>query len=330
MLIASLSCKWGNFEMSTTTRKKVLGIRNSQKLSDTTIPHNKHNLKFVDISDEEYQVCDAAAKRMHSFFGDIQLFFIAEWNYREYCEVIREYSSKNFQELQFLLNSHIIVLDINRLLLNLLSSVRTYLDHTETSIKRRHGHNSQVFLRFKKTCSDHYDSLFSYRFMYKLRNYAQHCGLPIGEFSASVREHPERSGEPLYEFQFGSKRDSILQDYEWGKQLRQDISEQPEFIDIDQHIHELIQSIRQINRVFAQEELKILLPDAVYIDQLAKRSGFTIDDDELGVYELEVEKDVNDKITSFPKFTGSRIRMDIVKAAINNDYQQILSIEPLP
>jgi hypothetical protein len=308
------------------TRIKALGIRNSQWISDTSIPHNKHDLKFIDITDDEYSTCVTTTAKIHQFISDVQLYMAAEWNYQDYCETIDHYRQLDFQQLQALLKARVLILDINRVLLNLLASVRMYLDHTETSIKRRYGGASQNWVNFKQACSRAYDGLFSYRFLYKLRNYAQHCGLPLNSFSASVKEHPERAGEPYHELNFGLERDIALREYNWGKQLNPELALQPELIEVDQHVHLLMQSIRQINRVFAKDELASLQSDAAHIDQLAKRIGFTEADYELGVYELEVEQDEQGKTTKVLGFHGSRIPMDVVDAALSKDLERVLSL----
>lgn len=235
----SLTRPWTQAERKAamTTRRKVLGIRNSQRINETSIPHNKHDLRFVDIGDEDYADCSITTVAIHEFISDVQLYMIAEWNYQDYRETLDAYKKLDFERLQALLKARVLTFDINRVLLNLLAAVRMYLDHTETSIKRRHGDPSQNWINFKQACSNAYDGLFSYRFLYKLRNFAQHCGLPLSNFTASVREHPERPGEPYHELSFGLGRDFALREYDWGKKLKQELAQQPEVIEVDQHVH---------------------------------------------------------------------------------------------
>ena len=42
-------------------------------------------------------------------------------------------------------------------MMNLLSSIRSYLDYTEINIKRRHGESSSNWTNFKRHTSDAYD-----------------------------------------------------------------------------------------------------------------------------------------------------------------------------
>lgn len=70
--------------------------------------------------------------------------------------------------------------EADRRVLNVLTSMRTFLDHWETKLKRRYGKESPEVEQFKAACAHEYDTRFGYRFAYKLRNFAQHCGLPVG------------------------------------------------------------------------------------------------------------------------------------------------------
>lgn len=71
-------------------------------------------------------------------------------------------------------------IEVNRLFLNFLSAFRQFLDHTETRLKREYKEFPEVFNRFKERASSAYDNEFAYRFIYKLRNFSQHCGIPVG------------------------------------------------------------------------------------------------------------------------------------------------------
>lgn len=80
-------------------------------------------------------------------------------------------------------------LDVNRHFLNFLSAVRQLLDHTELRLKRQYLENPEILKVFQKRTSAAFDNVFAYRFIYKLRNYSQHCGSPIG-----IVEYESRNG----------------------------------------------------------------------------------------------------------------------------------------
>jgi hypothetical protein len=142
---------------------KALGIRNTEELNRIGIPRNHHHMRFEELLEDEYTALETTNTKAHALLSDVQLFVIAEWNYQEYCDTVEHYRQVDFQKLQTALKSRRLILDINRSLLNLLSAVRMYLDHTETSIKRRHGHESLSIKKFKEVCSKVYDTSFAYR-----------------------------------------------------------------------------------------------------------------------------------------------------------------------
>jgi hypothetical protein len=71
-------------------------------------------------------------------------------------------------------------IEMNRLFLNFLTSVRQFLDHTETRLKRLYEHSPDVYETFRDQTIKAFDRSLAYRFLYKLRNFSQHCGAPIG------------------------------------------------------------------------------------------------------------------------------------------------------
>lgn len=305
-------------------KTKALGIRNSRQIVDGDKSDVKHNLNMIQITEEDYINSVNATTKICQFISDIQLYKIILLNYQDYYNKIEYYKNLDYQQLMSLIHAGIPNLDINRVLLNLLSSVRMYLDHTELIINRRYGDASPRFTNFKRACSDAYDGQFSYRFLYKLRNYAQHLGLPLSVFSISSREHPERLGEPYHELSFGLNRDLALSDFDWGKQLSEELRLQPEIIEVAQHVPPFILSITQINFTFAQDESSNLLNEALYIKNLTDSAGYKETDTEIGIYEFEVGKNEFGK-TTFLSLKGDRIPMEVVRAILNNDLVWLLA-----
>lgn len=76
--------------------------------------------------------------------------------------------------------------DLVRYIKNYLASYKSYLDGMETVLSRTF--DRKIYELFKKLQSKAYDSNFDYRFIYNLRNYAQHCGSPISNVKRSITE----------------------------------------------------------------------------------------------------------------------------------------------
>ena len=73
--------------------------------------------------------------------------------------------------------------------------MRLYLDAIETRLKRFHGQDSNVYRAFRDACKHEFDTYCSYRFAYKLRNYAQHLGMPISHIRTNASQ--EHAGDPI-------------------------------------------------------------------------------------------------------------------------------------
>ena len=70
-------------------------------------------------------------------------------------------------------------INTNRITFNLLASFRFFIDHAEAHVKRRYGKTSNESQNFSSILRSNFDKYFSYRFLYKLRNFSQHLGFPI-------------------------------------------------------------------------------------------------------------------------------------------------------
>jgi hypothetical protein len=69
--------------------------------------------------------------------------------------------------------------EMNRRLMNLLSSARLYLDQILQELSSFYGNDSKQTETFKKATSTEYDTSLAYRALEALRNHAQHFGFPV-------------------------------------------------------------------------------------------------------------------------------------------------------
>ncbi len=131
-------------------------------------------------------------------------------------------------------------------LVNWLTAVRLYLDHAATSLARRFGRESQQMVRFKEATVAEFNGSFAYRFMYKLRNYAQHCGLPLGGIDIrAAGSNDNRQWKQLITFYLA--RDRLLADYDgWGP-VRKGL------VDLEPHI-DLMPLVREAWTAFERVE----------------------------------------------------------------------------
>jgi hypothetical protein len=116
----------------------------------------------------EYEEYRQAVECLGNFMKDQELMVMVRRDYEEYENLLQPYAVEYLKgNASRLLPFDRLSFETNTRILNFLSSVRTFLDHTETSLKRRYGENSEKFSKFKQACSDAYDNNFSYKFIYR-------------------------------------------------------------------------------------------------------------------------------------------------------------------
>ncbi|MFB6730318.1 hypothetical protein ACFCVW_17525, partial [Bacillus mobilis] len=122
------------------------------------------------ITEEEFNDLKRISEPIWKIQGNVRFFDLIKEEYDEYILVMGDRKSKSTK----------IVRAIN----NYLSSYKAFLDRWETFIKR---HGSPEFIDyFKGSVSTVYDNYFEYRFIYNLRNYAQHAGFPISTINFAI------------------------------------------------------------------------------------------------------------------------------------------------
>jgi hypothetical protein len=230
----------------------------------------KNVLKTIRIlSESELAQFEKASSNLLRFSENERLYKLTLLNYQEFLESIIGYSAKYKKEpanvtFEFLDE---ISLNINRTLLNYLFSVRAFLDHTEAKLKKIYGANSSNYLNFYKICSEEYDKNFSYRFLYRLRNYSQHCGLPIEQIYLESEEKPVFSGLIKSRLIVKFKKSTLLRYNGWGP-LKQEIDKLPDEIEVVSVVSSFWRSLDKVNNVLIEDNKTELFDSAEYIQHL--------------------------------------------------------------
>jgi len=86
------------------------------------------------------------------------------------------------------------VQEINRRVINLLSSVRLYRDQVCHDLSQIYGKDSPERDSFVRLTNDAYDSVLGYRAIEALRNYVQHRGLPIDTYNPITHRQENSEG----------------------------------------------------------------------------------------------------------------------------------------
>lgn len=252
MCVALLNLRWG------ATMMKQLGFLEKQKITCVK-----------NISDKEYTEYKKNLKVLTDFSSKQQLFTILNLNFDEFnCLVstqlleFKKNPSMNWPRMEAIL------INTNRILINFLSSFRTLLDHMEYNLKKIYGNESEKFKRFKNICSEQYDKYFSYRFLYKLRNYSQHCGMPVGSLTINSKVSEDTNKETDEYLAVYFNRDELLNKYDsWGI-VKNEISNLPPKIEINAFVKELMECMTSINLIVIEDDIEDVYRSSEYFQNL--------------------------------------------------------------
>ena len=227
-----------------------------------------HEFKLIRlITSADMDIINISMKKLGDFGSCCTLYEICDKNYQlilSYHVAIKddfplnrhrsyEYMEEAFQEM-------------NRLLLNYLSSFKTFIDHLTTRYTRlqRQGHS---FLDdFKKLTAACYDGNFPYRFFSKLRDYVQHCGLPLG--SMDISEYPDQKGNVVIKVSISIDRDNLISSYKkWGK-VTPDLQSQSQNMELLPYLNGFQSQIQLINLVVSAFEISLVTDSWHIINEL--------------------------------------------------------------
>ena len=234
----------------------------------------KKNIKGIrKLSDSEFEEFKKANSHLIQFTRDQNLFNIVRLNFEDYVKLLNEYLQEFIQNPRTIQSKMpMMFLNINRLIINYLSAIRTFLDHSETNLKKRYESDPQRITSFKNACSKEYDNNFSYRFVYELRNYVQHCGMPLGSLAlgASLVNPVTNKAKRVMEVKF--VRDELLEDSKWKAQIRDEIQKLPQEFDITSHLSEMMKCIKRINLILIEKEVSELIKNAKFLEKIVNET----------------------------------------------------------
>ena len=134
-------------------------------------------LNTADLNDEELATIKyyiKITKHMQEINGLFQVFDFNLNSMRHHYAVFNDGTIKRNVEYDFNVSD---IVAINALTINLISSGQTLIESIEVFLKKN---GEELYPAFKANClSKEYDECFSYRFLLRLRDYVQHCHLPV-------------------------------------------------------------------------------------------------------------------------------------------------------
>jgi hypothetical protein len=178
-----------------------------------------------EITTEQHRELIQAIKEIQNLENNRRLFEIVFRNKNEFVETVNRDAEKMMGSLSVAGNREIYFehhLNFNRLFLNYLSSIKTFIDHNDRAIKKKFGDNSIEALEFKKITHYYFDNFFCYRFLIKLRDYAQHCGMPLSNFNISTIRNDDGSYSSSMKIDFNPQE--LLANFsEWKKIVKENL-----------------------------------------------------------------------------------------------------------
>jgi len=216
----------------------------------------------------EYLKYKKAANHLFKFSADQQLYMIVRLNFEDFNNILKHYYEEYVKHPAIgFPQAERMVLDINRHILNFLTAFRTFLDHSRTNIIRQYGRNSKKLKTYKHACSQVYDNNFSYRFISKLRNYAQHCGMPLGLLKLQSKLIDLDSSNVQHFLTVKFDRDRLLRNFSWGEKLEREIRRLDLTFDINPIIHEAMKCLEEIQLKLIAKDISDLIKSTEYIKQ---------------------------------------------------------------
>jgi hypothetical protein len=228
------------------------------------------------ITPDEHARFNAAVDALAKFRSARMVIHIALLNATEFEETLAEIQAVHAA------GTHVsterltkLVIILNQRMLNLLSSMRTYVDHAEARLKRKHGDASRQVDLFLKATAHEFDTCFGYRFMYRLRNYTQHCGMPLGLISGgSSLPTPRPEEQPEHRIDFYFLRDELLSNFDkWGVIVKPELQSLPERFPLSAYVAESKESLKRIEAALAEIDKDDLKESTQFLKALQAETG---------------------------------------------------------
>jgi hypothetical protein len=204
-----------------------------------------------ELSNEQINLYNKSAKELVEVNKSSWPFLIVKQNYFLFMEeTLADFKNINFvKEVPWEIMQEITI-QSNRRLYNFIGSFASYVDHTKTYIARKFGKNSAELDAFIKATNFHFGNTFGYRFLCKLRDYTLHCGMPMGNISATATLNEKKVYENTVTLKFG--RDELLQKFpskKWGKIVGPELQKMDEFFSVSNLVYDTMDCIEKMNKI---------------------------------------------------------------------------------
>lgn len=211
------------------------------------------------ISESSFESLQEDCKRLNESHKQLVVFKYLQLNINDYSNFIKKTSKLPVAQLDIrTITNSSLLLETNKLILNLLSSFKFFLDNAETFLKRKYGKNSEIVNDYLILLSKHYDNSFAYRFLSKLRDYSIHIGFPLQGLSFQAEKNEEFPEKMIGEIQLLIDIELIKKEKSTFRGIHKEIMKIEDNVDIRPLIYDLSKSILNIQKyVYSVQKIEI-------------------------------------------------------------------------
>lgn len=141
---------------------------------------------------------------------------------------------------------------LNRRLMNLLTAVHAYVDHTHKHVRNIFGKDSDITRRIDAAFCREYDENLSYRAMDCLRDFVQHRGLAIHGVLWNSRRK-DKGNQILFSTTPVLVPDELRSDYKFKKSVLEELQALGERVDLKLLVRQYIECLWRIHSLIRHE-----------------------------------------------------------------------------
>lgn len=235
----------------------------------------------IGFSKEEYNKVLEAVSKIGNIYKYDAIFRATNWNYEDLVNTVNSYIQAFVQKNANFLGSRDITLNINKEILNVLTSFRFYCNFIDKNLHGDFGQGPEIYAKFKRCCSSEYDKNFSYRLVYQLRNYAQHKGLVVNSINFNKHLDNEDNRTVRHKLGIYTYRQDLLADKDFKKEVRAELINYPEQIDLMEHLSKWMNSLIIIHGQLINNLIPAGLSDALLIIEQTDKLNFDRNDERI-------------------------------------------------
>jgi hypothetical protein len=242
------------------------------------------------LTEEEFVNAKQSVKIISEYNQHFLIYIYFQLNLIEFDNLCKSLSNLPVVQvdIRYLQSKHLHI-NVNRIVFNLLSSFKFFLDGSESYVKRKFGNASSEAKQFTYTTNDVFDKSFAYRFLYKLRNYSQHLGFPIHLTPFQAVKNRNSPESMVGDVKMIVDREKLIQEKDLlGRIVYNDLASLTDDIDVKPLIFELAKDVLAMEQLIFRLHSATLENSIAYIDSLA--GGFKTGSNQL-VIMCEMEED---------------------------------------